>query len=56
MTGLELPNNLTKGLIDADIIGDKTYNIIVYERFVEGQKVFFDPIKKIQLPKTKGIT
>ena len=55
MTGLELPNNLTKGLIDADITGDKAHNIIVKERLVEGEKVFFDQIKKIQLPKTKGI-
>ena len=34
-TGVELPRNLIKGLIDADIIGDKSYNVFVQERLVE---------------------
>ena len=39
-TGVELPRNLIKGLIDADIIGDKSYNVFVQERLVEEKKVF----------------
>ena len=51
MAGVELPKNLIKGLIDADIIGDKAYNVFVQERLVEEKKVFLIQIRKWYLLK-----
>ena len=49
--GVELPKNLVKGLIDADIIEDKAYNVFVQERLVEEKKVFLIQIRKWYLLK-----
>ena len=37
---MDVPINLNKGLLDADIIGEKAYNIFVQERLF-GEKNFF---------------
>ena len=39
-TCVELPKNLIKGLIDADITGDKAYNVFVQERLLKKKKFF----------------
>lgn len=36
--------HLIKVLIDADIIGEKAYNVLVQKRPNEGRKNFMDPI------------
>ena len=45
---MELPKNLIKGLIEVDIIGDKSHNAFVQERLVQ-EKKSFDPINNFQL-------
>ena len=45
-----LTENKSKGFIYADIIRDKTCNVLVPERLVERRKGHFDSIIKIQLP------
>ena len=45
-----LIENKSKGFIYADIIRDKTCNVLVPERLVERRKGHFDSIIKIQLP------
>ena len=47
---MELPKDLIKCLIGADIIGNKAFNAFSQERLVEGTKYFFDQIKEILLP------
>ena len=37
-------------MVDADIIGDRTYNVFVRKRLVKETKSFFVQIKKARIP------
>ena len=39
-----------QNLVDADIIGDRTYNVFVRKRLVKETKSFFVQIKKARIP------